>query len=1077
MDARRLTTILAADVVGYSKMIECDEEETLARIRAIREMLIVPIVSHFHGRVFKTMGDGFLIEFGSAVNAVKCGLTLQSGLIHWGAEVPEEGRIRLRIGINVGDVIVDGSDLMGDGVNVAARIEGIGEPGEVFVSGTVFDNVDGKTRFDFQFIGEQELKNIRRPVRVFRVRETEEGRSVPYETILTKAPARNVATPIRDQQSDATVLSTSRAAGGLIGIGTVISHTYRVEGVIGRGGMGEVFRARHLELGSEHAIKVILPEHLANPTIVDLYLREASVLREIRHEAIVGSDGFIRDENGSLFLVMEYVDGISLAELMLNGPLSESDLMVLLRRISGGLACAHAKGIVHRDLSPDNVLCPRGQIVEAKLIDFGISKLVEGDGRTIIGNSFAGKISYASPEQLGMFGGNVDPRSDVYSLGLVMAAAGLGTPLDMGTTLAEAVRRRQNVPDLTGVPPRLRAVIEPMLQPDPADRPARAPVDVDATVPLVEATPALSSASRPSPAQLPGSVRNRLPLIAAGVAALGFVGVGAFIYLTPTVSPPPPPAPSSISSPPATALVAATPAPTSPPVFPPAVVAPAGPPPSPPRASPVVTITDPLPPQVIPAPVIAAPILIPTPSPHATAPEVTTPAPVVAVPALTSSPPPAPPVVTITDPLPPQVIPAPVIAAPILIPTPSPRATAPEVTTPAPVVAVPALTPSPPPAFPVLTITDPLPPQVIPAPVIAAPILIPTPSPSPRATAPEVTTPAPVVAVPALTPSPPPASPVVTTPDPTPPQVIPAPEIAAPTRTPARPAPNAVVTTPALASSPVIPAPVITAPTPSPPSAVASPDPSQSQPDQIAAILRPPNPVATLSDIRRLADAHLPASSCGPADVSVSRGGTFLVRGHVASEAQRESALAVLRSDPIGDQLAVTVSVVPAPFCQIAAALRTTIGANSATGIEVTFNQPNLVYREGDELVLMLRGLDGSGAVTVDYVDGTGDVYHLVPSRVQPNGALGVGQTLRIGTTKAASRPGEAVYTISPPFGTSMIIVTRTPAPLFTTPASRTMSKADAYASELLRLREAGRVGTGEGRPVTQMIMFETRPR
>jgi len=258
---------------------------------------------------------------------------------------------------------------------------------------------------------------------------------------------------------------------GSIPPGSLLGHTYRIDALLARGGMGEVYRARHAELETEHAIKIILPELANNQRIVDLFRREAAVLRTIRHDAVVAYDGVFRDENGRLYLVMEFADGPSLSKLMRERTFSAEEIRQLRDRLADGLAVAHEKGVIHRDISPDNVILPGGQVTQAKIIDFGISKLADPETKTIIGTDFAGKYSYVSPEQLGMFGGEIDARSDIYSLGLVLVAAAQGEPLDMGQSPISVIEARRAVPDLSRVPDDVRADLAAMLQPDPADRP------------------------------------------------------------------------------------------------------------------------------------------------------------------------------------------------------------------------------------------------------------------------------------------------------------------------------------------------------------------------------------------------------------------------------------------------------------------------------------------------------------------------------------------------------------------------------------------------------------------------------
>ena len=167
---RRLAAILAADVAGYSRLMGADEAGTLARLRTHRRELIDPKIAEHKGRIVKTTGDGLLIEFPSVVEAVACALAVQGAMALHNAATPQDRRIEFRIGINTGDVIVEDGDIHGDGVNVAARLEALAEPGGVCVSAIVHDQVRGRLDCVFDDIGEQSLKNIARPVRVYRVR-------------------------------------------------------------------------------------------------------------------------------------------------------------------------------------------------------------------------------------------------------------------------------------------------------------------------------------------------------------------------------------------------------------------------------------------------------------------------------------------------------------------------------------------------------------------------------------------------------------------------------------------------------------------------------------------------------------------------------------------------------------------------------------------------------------------------------------------------------------------------------------------------------------------------------------------
>jgi adenylate cyclase len=166
---RRLAAILAADVAGYSRLMGADEEGTLERLKALRRELLDPKIAEYHGRIVKTTGDGMLAEFPSVVDAVRCAVAVQQAMPERNTGIAADNCIELRIGINLGDVIVEGDDLYGDGVNIAARIEALADAGGVFVSNTVYDQVRDRLPFVFEDLGEQQVKNIARPVRIYRV--------------------------------------------------------------------------------------------------------------------------------------------------------------------------------------------------------------------------------------------------------------------------------------------------------------------------------------------------------------------------------------------------------------------------------------------------------------------------------------------------------------------------------------------------------------------------------------------------------------------------------------------------------------------------------------------------------------------------------------------------------------------------------------------------------------------------------------------------------------------------------------------------------------------------------------------
>jgi len=187
---RRLAAILAADVAGYSRLMGMDEEGTHERLKAQRRELVDPKISEHSGRIVKNTGDGLLAEFPSVVDAVRCAAELQRAMIDREAGIPEDRRIKFRIGINLGDVIVEDDDIFGDGVNIAARLEALAQPGGLCISGTVYDQIRDKLPYVFEDLGEQSVKNIARPVRVYAWR--------PEAVAGARPPDASLAVPISE---------------------------------------------------------------------------------------------------------------------------------------------------------------------------------------------------------------------------------------------------------------------------------------------------------------------------------------------------------------------------------------------------------------------------------------------------------------------------------------------------------------------------------------------------------------------------------------------------------------------------------------------------------------------------------------------------------------------------------------------------------------------------------------------------------------------------------------------------------------------------------------------------------------
>ncbi|WJS86873.1 serine/threonine-protein kinase [Paracoccus sp. TOH] len=370
----------------------------------------------------------------------------------------------------------------------------------------------------------------------------------------------------------------------LVEAGTLINNNYRILGLVSAGGMGEVYRAENVFTGDPVAVKVILPGLANDEAVLDMFRREARVLVQLRDESIVRYHNFVLDPGlGRYCLIMEFVEGRHLGDrLKQDGPLAEAEVLALTRRIGTGLMRAHDRGVTHRDLSPDNVILRDDRIDEAVLIDFGIARSTElGDG---LAGRFAGKFKYIAPEQLGHWGGEIGPRTDVYGLALLVAATARGKPLDMGDSVVSASAARQGIPDLTGISHRLFPLLQHMLEPDPARRPA----DMGAVLRMLDDPSLIPSRYRlplwsqggdeppvaegltgsfgqgsglggpahsaspfgaslpPPPVEAPEApqpvVRSRWPLVAAAAVLLAAAGGVSWLMLRPAgVAPPPEP--------------------------------------------------------------------------------------------------------------------------------------------------------------------------------------------------------------------------------------------------------------------------------------------------------------------------------------------------------------------------------------------------------------------------------------------------------------------------------------------------------------------------------------------------------
>jgi eukaryotic-like serine/threonine-protein kinase len=314
-----------------------------------------------------------------------------------------------------------------------------------------------------------------------------------------ETPTTPAETPAAPVQTAPPVAFEPRADAAQIKVGDVLNHIFEVKRFLARGGMGEVFEGCNVNTDEKVAIKVMLPALASDEKVIAMFRKEARTLTKLHHQALVQYRVLAQEPQlHVLYIVTDYIEGTNLRDALGTLKLSAEELGGLLRRLASGLAEAHELGAVHRDISPDNIILEDDDIHEAKIIDFGIAKDLDASAATIVGDGFAGKLNYVAPEQLGDFGREVGPWSDVYSLALVMLAVAQGKNVDMSGSLVDAIDKRRRGPDLSAVPDSLKPLIEAMLRPNPQER-LRSMADVLAMLDGTRiAAPAVTRASPPA---------------------------------------------------------------------------------------------------------------------------------------------------------------------------------------------------------------------------------------------------------------------------------------------------------------------------------------------------------------------------------------------------------------------------------------------------------------------------------------------------------------------------------------------------------------------------------------------------
>ncbi len=399
-----LAAIVITDGVAFSARMANDEEHTLSLIH--RDLnLMRDLCTRFEGQVLKSTGDGLLMYFVSAVQAVTCSLEIQTTLVSQASALAPQNVLVHRVGIHLGDVFFSETDVMGNGVNIAARLQTEAGPWGICMSQTVYDVVKGRLDLNATYLGPLQLKNIHETVPAYQI--------APSSAIAPTQP--RLPSPI---VSD-------------VQLGKLINQRYRIEKILGRGGFGVTYLASDTQRFDDLCVlKEFLPTSKTDYIIEKartLFEREARILYQISHPQIPNFLAWFT-EGGRVFIVQEYINGRTYSNLLKerkqNGRLfTESEVVQWLQNLLPVLDYLHAMNIVHRDISPDNIMLPNGRSLPV-LIDFGLVKqtvvemwAIDADGDPFTGQaSFVGKLGYAPPEQIRM--GQCFPCSDLYALGV-----------------------------------------------------------------------------------------------------------------------------------------------------------------------------------------------------------------------------------------------------------------------------------------------------------------------------------------------------------------------------------------------------------------------------------------------------------------------------------------------------------------------------------------------------------------------------------------------------------------------------------------------------------------------------------
>ncbi|RZM75985.1 protein kinase domain-containing protein [Leptolyngbya iicbica] len=419
---RTLAAIVLTDAVGFSARMSIDEEDTLNLIH--RDLgLMETLCQQFEGRVIKSTGDGLLMCFSSAVQAVNCSLEMQHQLAAAYQSVAPEQRLEHRIGLHLGDVFFKDGDVMGNGVNIAARLQTEAHPGGICISQIAYDVVKSRVELNATYAGPLQLKNIQEPQPAYHID--------PHEKAATDSSAtyQEPVAPARPTQRESGEVGSPRSK---LGPGSKVGGRYVIQRVLGQGGFGRSYLVEDSQrFGEACVLKEFFPRNASKRSLqkaLDLFKREAKTLYQINHPQVPKFlAGFTQEQR--LFIVQEYIDGVTYSHLLKERKrsgqaFSEPEVKRWLIHMLQVLEYLHGLNIVHRDISPDNVMYCRERDLPI-LIDFGLvndamneilSGEVEQDEDAPRTATVVGKFGYSPPEQIQL--GQCFPCSDLYALGV-----------------------------------------------------------------------------------------------------------------------------------------------------------------------------------------------------------------------------------------------------------------------------------------------------------------------------------------------------------------------------------------------------------------------------------------------------------------------------------------------------------------------------------------------------------------------------------------------------------------------------------------------------------------------------------